>query len=243
MTRIFEQAKKARVDIREIRHVDRWSVRASTSAFRHMGELLATISGLPVIPVRLHDAAARRHVHKHLAPSMVLPGLRVAAFLEIGASGARYLSGRLRQAVRSNITKAKREGSIACPIAPDELFRHIKTLSKSEPAFPYLHALAREPVSKTFRHWVAKSSGDYPLVLARVQVIGEVAVLKYFCSSVDAAASAARYLLFSKIVEDLTEEAVAVLLANMPRKAAGVVYFQERLGFRPCRVRVERGTH
>lgn len=201
------------------------------NALRHAGEqtpasfvrglfglphLLALLLLAPRARLRLSDRPAGKRIHAHLALRRFgLPRFRLAqGVLLLPDDHRRYTRGRSRQALRTNVAKARAQG-ISCSRAT--------VLDWTPPDD------RRAPAAPTER-WQARSHAGAPVGEAWVTVDDECALLH----SMVTFAPNVRWLLHTAIVEDLCQRGCTRLLTNshdaflMPD---GQRYFQQLLGY------------
>ncbi len=204
-----------------LRHVHARHVVARARAVAKLPYLIGLLCAVPRTRVLLSHSPAGERIRAHLQlRRWGLPRFRLAqGILHLPSSYDAYLRGRRRQAVRTNIAKARAEG-IKCTrtvvsgwIPPDE---------------------ADAPATLAER-WQATNQAGIPVGEAWIVVDDSCALMHSLISS----QSGVRWLLHCAIVEDLCDRRCRVLLTNshdavlMP---AGAQYFQHRLGYSVERV-------
>ena len=185
--------------------------------------MIRFLCALPLTNVRLSDSPSGLAIAEHLSlRRWGIPRFRLAqGVLYLPSDFASYLAGRRRQAVRTNVRRA-RDAGIAC---------HSRTLSAW-----------RRPEQKLTRtapveHWWATSGDGATVGEAWLTVDDDCALLHSMTSS----GRYARWLLHTTIVERLCAAHCRLLLTNsfdLPLMAPGQQYFQRLLGYSIARVRL-----
>lgn len=229
--------------------------RGSTSPFRAASRtrlrwwygLARVWPELPVLPVDATSPRSADPVAQGL--SRELAGLRVArpflAVLDVPASTAEYLTGRSRQALRTNLRKADEAGLrgvvIDDPALAREVSRHVSagrvgsSIDDDEDEWFLDHPNDRWfAVSDTDGRWVAFTG---------VAVSGSTAFLRIlYSASAHPAAGPARYRLHTLVVTSLVDAGVERLWADGPvTTSPGSRYFQHLLGYYCARPSIRTG--
>jgi hypothetical protein len=127
------------------------------------------VLGLPRIEVRLSDETAGRRIRAHLSVRVlgVLPKHRVAqGVLAVPPTMGDYLSGRSRQAVRTNTARAARAGIAVSPLI---------TLGTRRDAVYRYAGPALGPVDREWRDdWARRAAEDGRVWLAASNTDGQV---------------------------------------------------------------------
>lgn len=190
---------------------------------RQTPTLIRFLWALPQTTVRLSDGPAGLAIAEHLSLTRWgIPRFRLAqGVLYLPSDFASYLRGRRRQAVRTNIRKARvlgfdcHSGTVAAWTRPGE------------------HLTRAAPVE----HWWATGSDGATVGEAWLTVDDECALLH----SMTCSERYARWLLHTVIVERLCAAGCRLLLTNsfdVPLMAPGLQYFQRLLGYSVARVRL-----
>ena len=197
--------------------------RGRLRGLRSLPVLVRFVKGLPKTDVQLSDAPTGIAIAEHLSlRRWGIPRFRLAqGVLHLPADFATYMRGRGRQAVRTNVRRARELGidshrrDIADWTRPGESLRHAA------------------PVE----HWWATDRDGETVGDAWVTVDSECALLhSMVCSE-----RYARWLLHTSIVERLCGAGCRLLLTNsfdVPLMAPGQQYFQRLLGYSIARVRL-----
>jgi hypothetical protein len=231
-----------RADLKKLRSPHGWSLHQIVRVIENARYVRNAFRALPVIRLEVGQGSAGRSIGRHLNHRFIArPIGRAHATLILPDTYDRYLKGRSRQALRTNLVRASRQGTTVDPIDSSKLIQHVQRLLADDADIPYLHELMLEVPGEGVSDWVARSTTGAIIGIARLQIDNKVAWLKFFCASRDGAASTARYLLFGRIVEDLISRGVNLILVDLQlRGSPGLAYFQDRLGFRPVRVELMR---
>lgn len=185
--------------------------------------LIRFLYALPLTKVGLTDRPAGLAIAEHLSlKRWGIPRFRLAqGVLHLPPDFASYLSGRRRQAVRTNVRRATDLG-IDC---------HSRTLSAwTRPG----EKLTR---SAPVEHWWAAGRDGTTVGEAWLTVDDECALLQ----SMSCSERYARWLLHTAIVERLCAARCRILLTNsfdLPLMSPGQQYFQRLLGYSIARVRL-----
>jgi len=203
------------------------------------GRGLAAVARLPSIDVPLSDGPAGRLIRARLSRHLLrIPTGRLArATLALPDEATQYLRGRSRQAVRTNLHRARDLGLACSKIdAIDEQARLCGELllDRGWGDRP-LERLAREHGVRpgTGTHYAATGPAGRSCAVAVVLEDELTACLVWMMATPDhAAASAARYALSAHLIMDLAARHRRLLLVADPiSSSSGVRYFQRRLGF------------
>jgi hypothetical protein len=217
-------------------------------ALRHPTALVRTaftVLRLPWVGVHLSPAPAGAAIGNHLGTRTCgLPtGWLGRAVLAVPESEEDYLTGRHRQAVRTNARRARDAGVTCRAVGPSgdrlQVAREVYADrgDDDQVSLDWLEARLGEG---TFL--AACGAGGEAVAFASVLVDGEAAYLEFFISSQDhEAAAAARYLLHLHLLGELRRAGARHLISDSSLAAApGVRYFQHLVGFEPVNVRVRR---
>ncbi|SDO98960.1 hypothetical protein SAMN05660199_02941 [Klenkia soli] len=227
------------------------AVRTAVGSAQARAGLRATLTvlrGLPSSTIPVGPGPAGTEIARWFGGSArISPWARApVAVLDLPATTAEYLSGRPRQAMRTNITRARAAGLTCTPVL-DEAGRRavvgdVARMRAQDPAAMVLEQGIEEVRSHML---VARTEQGEAVGLAEVVVDGPVAGLATLVTAPGNPAGAAlRYLLHLAVVEHVLERQVRVLVVSgsMLLTPAGTRYFQRRTGFVPARVRLVRGT-
>jgi hypothetical protein len=197
-----------------------------------VGATAVLLAGLPRLTVSLSDAPAGLRLREHfddrrwgLLHSRIAQGVLV-----LPETNGGYLRGHSRQALRTNIHRA-REAGIAC--------RQLGLIAERRAAASDLRERLGDRLAWPDERfclpgdawWAAYAPGRRSVALAQVTVDREWALLQSFVSN----HRASRYLLHAEIVEALVAAGVrylAVCASMAPLLEPSLQYWQRLLGFR-----------
>jgi hypothetical protein len=197
---------------------------------------------LPVVEVRLTSQPAGEAIRARLCGRVLgLPTRRIArASLQLPPAPDDYLRGRSKQAMRTNLRHAEAAG-ITCERVVDHAaqgasltdfaslggwdLRHLTDVLGVAPGREHLH--------------VARDAEGRTIAAGTLDVDAHCAYL-VFLQAVDGELSGpARYALSVHVIRSLIRDGVPMLLmGNAVRLHPGLQYFQQRLGFEICNVRI-----
>ena len=163
------------------------------------------------------------------------------AVLAMPSTQQGYLRGRSRQAVRTNLHRAAALNLVCRPVEPD--WTWIREGIASEPYNDLISQVDDGANDQGFvQSWAVFDTSNNVLGRAVVVVDERTAVLLLLAGPPDlAVAHQTRYLLHTTLVRDLIEQGVRHLVVESILGApAGHKYFAARLGYRACRMKVER---
>jgi hypothetical protein len=166
------------------------------------------------------------------------------AVLELPTVHDHYLTGRPKQALRTNLRHARDVGVTSARIPTYEAWfeaaSHVMHARRDGPAA--IRELAKPEPGQQVAYYVAHDANEKPLVFAQVALLGQFAVLFTMLSRFDRHpdASWARYQLHTFLALDLGRAGVSHLLVGSAlREPAGHQYFQYLLGYRVRNLRVK----
>lgn len=206
---------------------------------------IVAIWRLPVIDLRVRRADA----DAWLGAVGLVDGIErdkrwAQAVLDLPTVEEHYLTGRPKQALRTNLRHARDLGVTSDRIPTYEAW--------SEAASVILHARGdgpaaareiRKPTSgQQVAYYVARDAYETPLAFARVALFGQFAVLLAMLSHLDRhpSSSWARYQLHTFLALDLGCSGVKHLLVGSAlRTPVGNQYFQHMLGYRVRNLRID----
>ncbi len=199
---------------------------------------------LPVVEPRL-TADAYRRWQRCAWPDAGTPlfgGHWAQAVIQTPVDARAYLSGRRRQALRTNLRRAGDLGVTAARLAAyDEFAAAAASVYRSRPGgAAVLAGLAPPSPSEEFVWYVARAAGRVePVAIAAVAIFGDVAALAVMVGDTRSTLLGyARHLLHTFVIGDLADAGVRHLVAGaVLRESAGNQYFQRLLGYRVCNLR------
>jgi hypothetical protein len=174
-----------------------------------------------------------------------LRGARWAqAVLELPTVQDHYLTGRPKQALRTNLRHARDVGVTSGRIQTYEAwFEAASIILQARCEGPAAaQEMARPEPGQQVAYYVACDADEKPLVFAQVALFGQFAVLFTMLSRFDRHphASWARYQLHTFLALDLGRAGVRHLLVGSAlREPAGHQYFQHLLGYRVRNLQVK----
>ncbi len=212
---------------------------------RHPSRLqsLHALLTLPVIEPRL-SVAEQELWRRGRWPSGGDPlfgGHWVQAVVDTSSPEPEYLTGRHRQAVRTNINRAREQGMDALRADDyDEFFAlAARVYAGRRGGQEVLDSMLRPLPPGDFAWYCARMPGGDPLAIAVVALFSDLAVLAVLVGDLrNPYAGYSRYLLHNFIRNDLRESGVRhLLVGSVLRQTRGNQYFQRLLGYRICNIR------
>ncbi|MGH2839400.1 MAG: hypothetical protein ACRDKY_01075 [Solirubrobacteraceae bacterium] len=206
---------------------------------RGMAAALAMLWRVPRVWVALSDSASGQAIGAHLNERRFgIPKHRIAqGVLVVPDSLEEYLRGRHRQAVRTNIRRARTLGTRCRRLTQVDERRQFAELLDPELTDPWKREqMLTRPEAAC---WIALDADEQPVGLAVLSVDGDVAMLW----SLVGRNYPERWLLHTQVVDMLATEGVRHLLvaARMaPLLEPGIQYFQRLLGYRVAHVSVRK---
>jgi len=219
-------------------------LRALTSR-KALGDLRTLARRLPRVEAAFSDSPAGAELRNWFGPGRVLPLDRApVALLRLPATAAEYLRGRPKQALRTNLTRAREAGLRCAPAASAEQVWDCVHRIAARRGQTAEHVVLRRPRPGLVRDFaIAWDAAGEPVALVETIVDREWAGLAVLVSAHGHPdALLARYLLLAHAVEALIERQVRVLVVggSMLLTEPGVRYFQRRTGFVPVWLRPTR---
>jgi len=208
--------------------------------------VLLAVWRLPVVDLQVRRADADAWFGASFGPAgrTIFHGRLAQAVLELPTAEEHYLTGRTKQALRTNLRHARDLGVTSNRIPTYEAWY--------EAASVILYARSDGPavaekMDKPERrqqaaYYVARDADEMPLAFAGVALFGQFAVLFTMLSHLDRhpGASWARYQLNTFLALDLGRSGVKYLLVGSAlRETAGNQYFQHLLGYRARNLRIK----
>jgi hypothetical protein len=205
---------------------------------------LLSLRDLPVVELRLSAAEHERWLQARWPEGgeSLFGGHWAQAVIQTPLEEHEYLTGRHRQAVRTNIRRARELGITATRLGGYEEF-----VAASAPVYDsrcggdaVLAATRRPAPSDKFAWYSASTSAhEAPVIVAAVALFGDFAVLAVMVGNRHYAhVGYVRYLLHTFILCDLAAGGTRHLIVGpVLRESSGNQYFQRLLGYRVCNVR------
>ncbi|MEU2350822.1 hypothetical protein [Modestobacter sp. NPDC049651] len=200
--------------------------------------VLTLATELPVVEAPLSATPSGDELRSWFRPDRRLPFDRLpVALLRLPATQAEYLRGRARQALRTNVTRARTAGFTAAvvPVGPELRagVEHVARLRRQDPA-TLVRTEGRDHLDRQFV-LVHDAAGD-PVALSEVVVDGDWAGLGALVIALGHADNQVmRYLLHAETTAGLIGRGVGSLTVagSMLFTSPGTRYFQRRTGFQP----------
>jgi hypothetical protein len=205
---------------------------------------LLSLRKLPIVELRLSAAEHDRWLHARwpAGGESLFGGHWAQAVIQTSLEEHVYLTGRHRQAVRTNIHRARELGITATRLGGYDEF-----LAASAPVYDSRHggdavlaAMRSRPPADEFAWYSASTAAhEAPVIIAAVALVGDFGVLAVMVGNRRyARVGHARYLLHTFILGDLAARGTRHLIAgSVLRESSGTQYFQQLLGYRVCNVR------
>lgn len=207
-------------------------------------QTLMSLRDLPIVELRL-SAAEHDHWLNSRWPAggeSLFGGHWAQAVIQTAPDEHEYLTGRHRQAVRTNIRRARELGVTARRLAGYDEFAaaSVPVYDSRRGGDAVLAATRKPPPSEKFAWYSASSpANEGPVVIAAVALFGDFAVLAVMVGNRHYAhVGYVRYLLHTFILCDLAAGGTRHLIVGpVLRESRGNQYFQRLLGYRVCNVR------
>jgi hypothetical protein len=203
--------------------------------------VLVAVWRLPVLGLRVQRADADAWSGVGSGPAR--RGRLAQAVLELPTAEERYLTGRPKQALRTNLRHARELGVTSGRVATyEQWFEAATVILNARPDGKTVGPELDKPgPGQHAAYYVAQDAHESPLAFAGVALFGQFAVLFSMLSRPDRhpGASWARYQLHTFLSLDLGCSGVKHLLVGSAlREKAGNQYFQHLLGYRARNLRV-----
>jgi hypothetical protein len=206
---------------------------------------LLAVWRLPVVDLQVRSADADAWLTSVGSIGYILRGARWAqAVLELPTVEDHYLTGRHKQALRTNLRHARGIGVTSGRVSTYEAWFEAANiiLHTRQDGPAAIDEMERPEPGQQMAYYVARDADEKPLVFARVALLGQFAVLVTMLSRFDRypSASWARYQLHTFLALDLGRGGVKHLLVGSAlRESAGNQYFEHLLGYRVRNLRVK----
>jgi hypothetical protein len=203
-----------------------------------MLRVLAAVWRLPVTDLRVQQADADAWWFGHWFG----PRRRLAwAVLDLPATEERYLAGRSKQALRTNLRHARALGLTSSRVTYETWSEAVSAVLRSRGDKPGPEQDKPGP-GQHAAYYVARDVGGTPLAFAGAALFGQFSALFALVSRPDRPpdASWARYQLHTFLALDLGRSGVEHLLTGSAlRESPGNQYFQHLLGYRARNLRIK----
>jgi len=253
-------AGQAAVQRRELRY-GTWEFRAASDLARRlpysrpiaalMGSVvrdpaliraLVAVWRLPVVDLRVRQADFDAWFEFHFGPAR--RGRLAQAVLELPTAEERYLAGRPRQALRTNLRHARDLGVTSNRVPTHEAWFEAASviLRARQDGKAVGREMDKPEPGRHVAYYVARDAHQTPLAFAGVALFGQFAVLFIMLNHLERhpSASWARYQLHTFLALDLGRAGVRYLLVGSAlRETVGNQHFQHLLGYRARNLRVE----
>jgi hypothetical protein len=206
--------------------------------------VLFAVARLPVVEVSITAAEAAALFSRDFAPisAPIFGGRLAQAVLDLEPDDQNYLSGRSRQALRTNMKQAQKRGVEVQRVASYDTWSAAtqEILGSREGAHERMTELRPPPDTQDMGYFVAVDDTGHPVAISAVAIFSDYAMLVWSLSAPDhPAASSSRYLLHAYMRSNLRQQGVRHLIAGTGvRDAPGLHYFQHLLGYEVRNVRV-----
>jgi len=208
--------------------------------------VLLTVWRLPIVGLRVPRADADAWFGASFGPAgrTIFGGRLAQAVLELPTAEEHYLTGRTKQALRTNLRHARNLGVTSDRIPTYEAWFEAASviLHARHDGPPVAQEMDKPERGQQVAYYVARDARETPLAFAGVALFGQFAVLFTMLSHLDQhpGASWARYQLHTCLALDLGRSGVKYLLVGSAlRETAGNQYFQHLLGYRACNLHIE----
>lgn len=204
---------------------------------------LLSLRELPIVQLHLSAAEHDRWLHARwpAGGESLFDGYWAQAVIQTSVKEHEYLAGRHRQAVRTNIRRARELGITATRLGGyDEFTTASAPVYRSRSGGEAVLAATRKPPPSDEFAWYSASTvaHEVPITVAAVALFGDFAVLAVMVGNQDyARIGYARYLLHTFVLGDLAAHGIQhLIVGSVLRESNGNQYFQRLLGYRICNV-------
>ena len=215
-----------------------WALIRSVARCPAMLRVLAAVWRLPVIDLRVRQAEADAWWFR----DWFAPRLRLAwAVLDLPTVEDHYLTGRSRQALRTNLRHARTRGVTSARVTYETWFEAVSAIMGARDDEPGPEQDRPRPRQHA-TYYVARAACGEPLAFAGAALFGQFAVLFALVSRPDRQpdSSWARHQLHTFLALDLgCSGAKHLITGSALRETAGNQYFQHLLGYQARNVRVK----
>jgi hypothetical protein len=207
---------------------------------RRPGSLVSYFRRLPVLHVEVSNSPAGIAIAGALNQRFgMLRATTAAGVLELPERPDAYLVGRSRQAVRTGMNHARREGLSVLRVTDDDERRARALELAAKVSTDFAAPLLSWAGAPRDESWFVVDAEGKTLAVAIVMVDPPVARLSAMISTAGRTQSPARYLLSARVFMDLIGSGVShVILEGALFLPPGLLHFQTLLGFRPMNIRL-----
>ena len=222
-----------------------WAIAGAIARRPSRARTLLSLRKLPIVEPRLSGPAHDRWLQARwpAGGEPLFGGCWAQAIIQTFPEEHEYLTGRHRQAVRTNIHRARELGITATRLdGYDEFAAACAPVYRSRPGGEAVLAAMRRPaVTSGEFAWYAASTPahDAPVIVAAVALFGDFGVLAVMVGNLDYdRIGYARYLMHTFILGDLAAHGIQhLIVGSVLRESTGNQYFQRLLGYRICNLR------
>jgi hypothetical protein len=202
-----------------------------------LARILVAVWRLPIVDLRAGQAEADAWFGDYFRR-------RAQAVLELPTVEQQYLTGRSKQALRTNLRHALDHGVTSERIPTYEAWFQAASviLHAHDPGPTVAQGMDKSGPGQQVAYYVARGADQTPLAFASVALFGQFAVLLMMLSHVgrQPSSSWARYQLHTFLALDLGCSGVRHLLVGSALRATvGIQYFQHLLGYRARNLRIQ----
>jgi hypothetical protein len=209
---------------------------------RSLVRVLLAVWRLPAVEFRATGTALEPWSAAYFEPRK--SSRRAQAVLELPAVEKQYLTGRPKQALRTNLSHARKNGITSVRVASyeewlEDLSVVLKARGDLEPEKWDEHKIVP---GQEIAYYVARDAEQTPLACARVAVFGQFGALFSMLSRPDMypSTSWARYQLHTFLALDLGSSGVEYLqVGSAFKEADGTQFFQHLVGYRARNIRLK----
>ena len=225
-------------NLHDLQHPNNWTFKLLPEFLTNLRLAVEAMEKLPLIQVKLKNDVSGAAI-KHALSARVY-GLRTSyatTVLELPTNPLDYTKGRVRQALRTNVTKTKSLGMFCERVVENSLKLQLEKAVRNRITFKYLNCFLEEPDSADFENWVGCDRNGNPIAFARLQLSGDTALLKILAAVEQWPGALIRWDLSATIYQSLSRRGIKHVIEGSALSAnPGTAYFQDRLGFRIKRV-------
>ena len=199
---------------------------------------VTAVCRLPVTDLQVRKADADAWWFRHWFTSRRQLGWAV---LDLPGAEDHYLTGRHRQALRTNLRHARASGVTSSQVSYEIWAEAASTILRARDATPGPEH-GRPGPGQRADFYVARTACGEPLAFAEVALFGQFAGLALLVSHPDRQpdSSWARYQLHTRLVNDLSSYGVKHLVSGSAlTETTGTQYFQHLLGYQARNLRVK----
>jgi hypothetical protein len=209
-------------------------------------QVVFAVCRLPLLEIRISPRQALGCSADFSPLGSPILGERLAtAVLDLRPDDEAYLAGRRKQALRTNLSNARRLGIQAKRVAGyDEWATAAAHILRSRPGDEAcIERMRRPPGTEEMAYFIAEDHNGRPIAFDVVVVLNHCAVLTWGISVPDhPSRSEARYLVHAFMRSELRCRGVRYLIGGRTGGSPGLQYFQYLLGYEVCNLRINVRT-